>query len=180
MFKISLRKLTATAMLTALSIILERIITITPPSNTLDIRITFGNVPIILAGLLVSPVMGALCGLISDLIGCIISGYPPFPILMLAPIFTGFLPGFIVNTAGIEKKNNCNFILKCAVLLIAVTLSHLLSSFVITTYGLSIMRGITFAPMFFTRIPAMLIGLFIDAVSVCILYAPLKEAIKKR
>lgn len=178
MFKINLRQLTAAAMLTALSIILERFITITPPSNALDIRITFANVPIILAGLLVSPVMGGICGIISDIIGCFISGYPPFPILTLAPFVTGFLPGFIVLTLQRFRIRKCKFASNLSILLFAVCLSHLLSSFFITTYGLSIMRGVDFAPLFITRLPSMLIGLFIDTVSVCVLYAPLKHAIK--
>ena len=120
MFKINLRHLTATAMLTALSIIFERLLPITPPTNVADIRITFGNVPIILAGLLISPVMGLFCGVVSDLAGCFISGYPPFPLLMLAPAVTGFLPGFIVNSFRhiplIEKKR----VLRYTILLFAV------------------------------------------------------------
>ena len=180
MFKISLRHLTATAMLTALSIIFERLLPITPPSNTMDIRISFGNVPIILAGLLVSPFMGLLCGIVSDLVGCFISGYPPYPLLMLAPAVTGFLPGFIAMTLGAKRISEKKFVLRCAVLIFAVTVSHILSSFLITTYGLCRMRGIAFTPMFLTRVPTMLIGLFIDAFSVCMLYTPLKEALKKR
>lgn len=179
MFKINLRQLTSAAMLTALSIILERFITITPASNTLDIRITFANVPILLAGLLVSPLMGGICGVVSDIVGCFISGYPPFPILTLAPLVTGFLPGFIVLSLQNFNIKKHKVAFNLTVLLFAVGLSHLLSSFFITTLGLSIMRGIDFEPMFITRLPSMLIGLFIDAVSVCLLYAPLKHAIKK-
>lgn len=180
MFKFRLRQLTATAMLTALSIILERILSITPASNTMDIRITFANIPIIIAGMLISPVMGAVCGVVSDLAGCIISGYAPFPILTAAPLVTGLVPALIVKAAGLDKKVDAGFVYKSTVLVLAVTISHILSSVIITTYGLSVMRGVGYVPMLITRIPSMLIGLVIDAVMICVLYTPLKKALKKQ
>ena len=179
MSKQLLRNITATAMMTALSIVFERILPITPPSNAVDIRITLANIPIILTGILVSPVMGAVCGVISDIIGCFISGYAPFPLLTLAPLVTGFLPGFIVRTFSFEKYDKKGSAGQYALLFCAVTVTHLFSSFVITTYGLSVMRGLGFLPMFITRVPTMVIGLFIDAFAICALYSPLKKALKK-
>ncbi len=179
MSKKRIYQITASAMLTALSIIFERIITITPPSNTMDIRITFANVPIILAGLLVSPVMGGVCGVVSDLLGCLISGYAPFPILTLAPLVTGLVPGLIYKGSCIKNRPKSGALAKSAVLLAAVIVSHMLSSVIITTYGLSIMRGVGFVPMLITRVPSMLIGVAIDAVLICILYTPLQKALKK-
>lgn len=177
-----LKAVTAAAMLTALSVVFERVLTITPPSNLLDFRITFGDVPIILAGLFISPVMGGLSGLVSDVIGCFISGYPPFPLLMPAPIVTGFLPGFVLGIA--EKKlfsPNTRFFgaKKTALIAFSVATAHVLSSFLITTYGLSVMRGVGFLPMLITRLPSGFAGLLINTVSVCILYKPLSKIIKK-
>lgn len=179
MSKKRLYQITSCAMLTALSIIFERIITITPPSNTMDIRITFANVPIILAGLFVSPLMGGVCGVVSDLIGCIISGYAPFPILTAAPFVTGLVPSLVFKASGLEKRQNTGFLTNSAVLAFAVLVSHILSSALITTYGLSVMRGVDFVPMFVTRIPSMVIGVAIDAVLICVLYTPLRKALKK-
>lgn len=172
--------ITASAMLTAVSIVFERVIPITPPSNTLDIRITLANVPLILAGLLISPIMGGVCGVVSDLIGCVISGYPPFPILTLAPLMTGLVPGLIYKAAALESRPYASKTLKAAVTVFAVLVSHIISSLLITTYGLSVMRGVGFVPMLISRIPSMLIGFVIDAVLVCILLAPLKKALKRQ
>ena len=45
--KISLRGLTAGAMMAALSIILERVLAIMPASNMMDVRVSLSNIPII-------------------------------------------------------------------------------------------------------------------------------------
>ena len=166
--KTRLYALTAGAMMAALSIILERLLPITPPSNMMDIRISLSNVPLILAGVVVSPFTGGLAGVVSDIVGCFISGYAPFPLLTLAPLVMGFLPGAIL-----KKKGSCSFLK----VLFAVSLTHILASFLITTYGLSIMRGVAFVPMLITRLPSCAINLLIDVILV---YLLLKTPISKK
>ena len=157
-----IRALTASAMMAALSIILERILALMPASNMMDIRISLSNVPIILCGVLVSPVMGALAGVVSDIVGCFISGYAPFPILTAAPLLIGIIPGLILG-----KHEKYPFLKVMA----AITISHLLASFLVTTYGLCIMRGTYFVPMLITRLPSCFANLAID---VCLVYLLLK------
>lgn len=160
--------LTAGAMMAALSIVLERFLPITPPSNMMDIRISLSNVPIILASILVSPVIGAIAGVVSDIVGCFISGYAPFPLLTLAPLVMGFLPGVFLN-----KKGAYPFFK----VLLAVTVSHVFASVLITTYGLSVMRGIAFIPMLVTRLASCGINLAIDVILV---YLLLKTPLSKK
>ena len=157
--KMRLKNITAGAMMAALSIILERLLALMPASNMMDIRISLSNIPLILASILVSPLIGGIAGIVSDIVGCFISGYAPFPILTLAPLVMGFLPGFIIKS---DTKN----ILKVVA---AIFVTHILSSVIITTYGLSVMRGVGFVPMLITRLPSMGINLVIDAVLVCLL-----------
>lgn len=181
MFKKRLKAVTATAMLTALSVVFERVLTVTPPSNMLDFRITFADIPIILAGIFVSPVMGGVSGVVSDIVGCFVSGYPPFPILTVSPLIMGFLPGFIIAFAERKipffgKKTTC---MKNILVALSVIVSNIISSFVVTTYGLSVMRGVEFLPMLITRIPSCCVGIVINTVFVCLLYTPLKGIIKK-
>lgn len=158
--KANLKTITTAAMMAALSIILERFLPITPPSNMMDIRITLSNIPIILTSALVSPIAGALCGIVSDLIGCFISGYAPFPLLTLAPLVMGLLPGIVLG-----KKGSYPFIK----VLFAVVITHILASVLITTFGLSVMRGVAFIPLLIARLPSMGINLVIDTVLVYIL-----------
>lgn len=168
--KNKLRAITAGAMMAALSIILERVLALMPASNMMDVRISLSNVPIILAGVLVSPIVGGIAGVVSDIVGCFISGYPPFPILTLAPLVIGFMPGMILKfSKGLPKYS----FLKVAS---AITVSHVFSSVLITTFGLSVMRGVGFIPMLITRLPSMGINLVIDVVLV---YLLLKTPITK-
>ena len=161
--KTRLQKLTAGAMMAALSIILERVFAIMPASNMMDIRISLSNVPLVLAGVLVSPVIGGIAGIVSDIVGCFISGYAPFPILTLAPFVMGFLPGMIIKLYKTETKYP---FVKVS---LAVTVSHIAASVLITTYGLSVMRGVAFIPMLITRLSSMGINLVIDIVLVYLL-----------
>ncbi len=166
-----LRHLTICAMMSALSIVLERIITITPASNMMDIRISLSNVPIILAGVLTTSVMGALCGVVSDIVGCFISGYAPFPLLTIAPLIMGLLPKYLLS---FSKKNNGQY--SFAAICSALTITHALSSFFVTTMGLCVMRGTPFIPMLLTRIPSCSANLVID---ILLVYLLLKSPISK-
>jgi ECF transporter S component (folate family) len=139
-----------------------------PASNMMDIRISLSNVPIILASILVSPVIGAIAGVVSDIVGCFISGYAPFPLLTVAPLVMGFLPGVFLN-----KKGAYPFFK----VLLAVTVSHVFASVIITTYGLSVMRGVAFVPMLVTRLASCGINLAIDVILV---YLLLKTPLSKR
>ena len=173
--KARLRAITAGAMMAALSIILERIIAIMPASNMMDIRISLSNVPIILAGILVSPLVGGICGIVSDIVGCFISGYAPFPILTAAPFVMGALPALILLFLGKNYKNDKTFALwKVSV---AITISHLIASVFITTLGLCVMRGSYFIPMLALRLPSIGINLVIDIVLV---YLILRTPISKK
>ncbi len=166
----SLRAITSGAMMAALSIILERILALMPASNTMDIRISLSNVPIILAGILISPIIGGIAGVVSDVVGCLISGYPPFPILTFAPFVTGFLPGMIMRFYNHGVKYS---FVKVA---LAIAVSHVFSSMLITTYGLCVMRGVNFVPMLITRLPSMGANLVID---ITLVYLLLKTPITK-
>ncbi len=168
--KSNLQKITAGAMMAALSIILERIISIMPASNMMDIRISLSNIPLILAGVLVSPLIGGIAGVVSDIVGCFISGYAPFPILTLAPFVMGFLPEILLRLCKTESEHS---FLKVA---FSVTVSHIAASVLITTFGLSVMRGVGFIPMLITRLPSIGINLVIDTVLV---YLLLKTPISK-
>ena len=169
--KSRLYKLTAGAMMAALSIILERVFSLMPASNMLDFRISLSNVPIILAGIIVSPISGALCGVVSDIVGCFISGYAPFPILTVAPLIMGFLPGFIL---GKMRNNPCYSFFK---VLCVIVISHFFASVLVTTYGLCIMRGVGFIPMLITRLWSCLANIVIDT---SIVYLLLKTNLAKK
>ena len=84
--------LTVCALLTAMSVVLARVLTLIPAETT---RISLEALPIVLAGLLCGPIPGALVGLFSPF------GYNP--IFCLPPILYGLLAG-LVRRYVLEKS----------------------------------------------------------------------------
>lgn len=95
--KTSLRKTFSTqnlvmmAALIAMQIILARFLSI-QASDTL--RISFESIPVILAGMWLGPIPGAIVAVLADFLGTILSGYGTwFPPLVLGPLAVGVLSG---------------------------------------------------------------------------------------
>lgn len=84
--------LTVCALLTALSVILARLLTIIPSEIS---RFSLEAVPILLAGLLFGPVPGAAVGFAADFIGCLFSPFGYNPIFCLPPILYGLWVGLL-------------------------------------------------------------------------------------
>lgn len=84
--------LTVCALLTALSVILARLLTIIPSEIS---RFSLEAVPILLAGLLFGPVPGAAVGFAADFIGCLFSPYGYNPIFCLPPMLYGLWAGLL-------------------------------------------------------------------------------------
>ena len=100
MKRFPIRKLTAAALLVAMSIVLTRLLSlnIIPPI----VRLSAGNIPIFLASFWLGPVFGGITGFAADFIGAnLFSGwYPP---LSLGPVLTGILPGLFVRLTRRDK-----------------------------------------------------------------------------
>ena len=94
--KILVNNLVKAAMLTALSIILSRVLGIQLSPN---IKISFGTLPLMLVGMLFGPLLGALAGLCSDMIGIMINlGGTFHPGFTLGAILTDMVPEKNINT----------------------------------------------------------------------------------
>ena len=87
----STQNLMMMAALIAMQIILARFLGI-QVSDTL--RVSFESIPVILAGMWLGPILGAIVAVLSDLLGTILSGYGTwFPPLVLGPLSVGILSG---------------------------------------------------------------------------------------
>lgn len=84
------KQLTICALLTAMSIILARLIIPMPNEST---RFSIEAVPIFLAGMLFGPLPGALVGFAADFIGCLFSPFGYNPIFCIPPILYGLCGG---------------------------------------------------------------------------------------
>lgn len=82
-------------LLTALSIVLTRFMYIfVPLGGAQTLRISFGEVPIMMSGLLFGPLVGGVTGAAADLIGVLVNSQGAFhPGFTLSSILWGAIPG---------------------------------------------------------------------------------------
>ena len=90
--RMNTRRLVTMALLAALSVILARILGIQPLPY---LRLSFEDMPIILAGLLFGPVAGALTGVAADLAGGLLSPYGINPVFTVGPMAMGLCAGLL-------------------------------------------------------------------------------------
>lgn len=88
----NVRALCLAALLAAMSLILGKFLQIPTPFSTL-VRISFENLPLILAGLLMGPLAGAMTGAVADLVGCVLYGYEINPIVTAGAAAVGAMAG---------------------------------------------------------------------------------------
>lgn len=89
----TLLKLTCCAVLTALSVVLG-ILCKNLFTFGIYYRITFENLPIIIAGLMFGPAAGAVCGCFSDVVSCLLSTNPAVnPLITLGACTVGVVSG---------------------------------------------------------------------------------------
>ena len=93
------RVLTIMAMLAALSIIFGKVLAFTAG----PFRVSFENLPILMAGMFLGAPAGFLVGIIADIIGCLIVGYSINPIITLAAGSIGLLAGLMYRVLVNQK-----------------------------------------------------------------------------
>ncbi|MBR7182202.1 MAG: folate family ECF transporter S component [Clostridia bacterium] len=124
----NLRALCLAAVLAAMSLILGKFLQIPNPLQQV-VRISFENLPILLAGITMGPFIGGTVGVVADLLGCALYGYAINPIVTLGALAVGLLSG-IVGRYVITRP----LALKIAV---ATALAHLVGSVGVKSLGLA-------------------------------------------
>ena len=81
-------------LLAAMSLILGKFLQIPTPFAEF-VRISFENLPVILAGLVLGPLAGAMTGAVADLVGCLAYGYSINPIITLGAASVGLVAGTV-------------------------------------------------------------------------------------
>ncbi|MFP4200841.1 MAG: folate family ECF transporter S component, partial [Clostridia bacterium] len=86
------RAMVTVALLIAISVILTRVFGIMlPVGGVMSLRISFGEIPIYLSGILFGPFAGAAAGAIADLIGVMVAGMDFFPGFTVSAAVAGFI-----------------------------------------------------------------------------------------
>ncbi len=143
MKKTAVNKIVTAALLISISVVLGRfcVIYITP-----SLRINFGNIPIMLAGLMLGPVYGALAGAGADIVGSVfLSGLGWYPPLTVSAAVMGLIPG-LMSRFVTERPSK----LRTAA---AVFLSDLCGPIMWTTFWLSKLNNTPIWTLAAVRVP---------------------------
>ena len=163
-----IKKITLGAMLVAMSVVIG--IFCKSALNFADgmFRITFENLPIILSGVTLGPVVGGVVGLLSDLLSYLLSGqsYPINPIVTLGSTLIGVISGVIARYI-VRKRGSLQ-------LLLSAIISHILGSVIVKSIGLFTIYGW----MVLVRLPLYL--LIIAPIEIALLILLYKKTSFKR
>jgi ECF transporter S component (folate family) len=130
-------------------------------------RVTFENLPIILAGILLGPIVGGFVGCAGDLISYLLSSqaYPPNLIVTLGAIAVGVVSGIFAKHV-VTKRGNAQIIFSGLA-------AHMIGSMIIKPIGLFQFYGIAVL----WRIPLYLGIAPVEIILLCLLFK--SESFKK-
>lgn len=167
MKRINTKTLVLMALLAAVSIVLTRFLVVYLSSS---VRISFGNIPIFLASLLLGPVAGGITGAVADILGAtLFSPFGYYPPLTIPPVLVGILPAllkpFVLKTISLWR------------VYLIIFLTDLVASIGGTTYLLSVMYGTGYLELLVARGPVAFLVSIAEGITVYILYKRLHKAV---
>ena len=145
----SVRKLTMLALLTAMSIVFARVLSI----STGFVRFNLGSLPTLLAAVLFGPVEGFAVGAVADMIGGTLSGYAINPLITLGAGSIGLTAGLLWRALRTQ---------------ISVFAGHAVGSIVINSLALHLLYNYPWSVLV-TRIPNALVLAAVNTVLVRLL-----------
>lgn len=158
--KFNVKRLAVAAMLMAMSVVIGIFCKTVLNFDGGLFRVTFENLPILLAGIMFGPIYGGLVGCGSDLISYLLSAqtYPPNLIVTLGATMVGIISG-VVAKLFIKNHSNLQFI-------VAGGLAHLVGSMIIKPIGLFTFYGW----LVLWRIPLYLVIAPVEIIIICLLF----------
>ncbi len=123
-------------------------------------RITFENLPILLAGIYLGPVIGGLVGLASDLVSYFMSSqiYPPNLVVTIGACAVGVISGVMAKYV-IKQRGSKQIIISSAS-------AHIIGSMIIKTWGLYTIYGTAVL----VRIPLYIVIATVEITLICLLW----------
>lgn len=158
----NLRVMVTAALLSAFSIVLGKYLAI---NVTDSIRISFENLPIVMAGVFFGPIVGGIVGAVADLVGCFLVGYAVNPVITLGAALIGVISG-TVSAYAFPKKEGWRGTWR---IFIPVMLSHIICSMGIKTLGMMMYFG-TPAEIFYVRVPLYIVIGILESYIIMLLF----------
>jgi len=126
-FSLSLRLTVTLSLFVAISIVFGKYLAI----NVGEVlRFSFENLTIIFAGIAFGAIPGMLVGVVADLVGCVLVGYTVNPLVTLGALAIGAVSGITFKLT--HKLSTLPRVT------ISASVSHLIGSVIIKTFGLAI------------------------------------------
>jgi ECF transporter S component (folate family) len=157
----TLKALVMAAMFVALSIVFARMFSIRVSEG---LRLSFGQTPIILAGILLGPWWGLIVGVVADVTGFMIAPMGAYiPGLTLTSGLIGLIPGLIYKYV---IKNNITW-----ALIVSVVIDMLIVNGLLATFFLALVYSKrTFEAWLIARMPVELVMIVVQVV-ICLALA---------
>ena len=122
------RMIVMSGLLIAMNIVLGKFLAFNIGTS---IRISFENLPILMAGIFFGPVVGGIVGAGADLIGCVMAGYAINYVITIGAFSIGFVSGLISHCI-LKKKHSFPAIIG------SVLPAHAIGSMIIKSIGMFI------------------------------------------
>lgn len=125
----NIRVLVIAALLVAMSIVFGKVLSFTIG----PLRISFENLPILMAGIFFGPVIGMVVGIVADIIGCLIVGYAINPLITAGAACIGLFAGLMYYLPD-WKKQEIRIVL-------TVLTAHVIGSMIVKSIGFMVYYG---------------------------------------
>ncbi|MBQ8403573.1 MAG: folate family ECF transporter S component [Clostridia bacterium] len=158
----NLHVMVAAALLAALSIVLGKYLAFNIGET---LRISFENLPVLMAGVFFGPAVGAMVGAVADLVGCFMVGYAINPVITLGSALVGAVSGAIAMYA-FPRRAGWRATWR---VFIPVMAAHTVGSMFVKTLGMMLYYG-TPAEIFFVRIPLYIVIGFLEGYIIMLLF----------
>ena len=135
---VRVRRLCLAAFLVALSFLLGWLAKAL--QGTSPLRFTVEGLPILLGGLCLGGVYGALIGVTADLLSCLLAGQAPLPLITVGAAMIGLIPG-LFSRLFLRKQPIYTASPSYPVLLLLTAAAHTVGSIFIKSYALSQFYG---------------------------------------
>lgn len=170
MKRFTTKELVYMALLVSLSVVLTRVLSVRVAIGSVEgIRIGFGGLPIVLAGIAFGPLAGGLVGAVGDVVGYVINPMGAYmPHFTLTSALTGILPGLIVFYLFGRRRDYW-------VLLTAIAVGQAVSSVVLVPLFLESLFGIPRAATVLPRVvtQAIQVPIYASFVKAILAYSPI-------
>lgn len=176
--KLDTRIMVKAALLTALSIVMTRFLYFfVPLAGMPTLRISFGEIPIMMSGLMFGPLVGGITGLVADLVGVLINPQGAFhPGFTLSSILWGAIPGLFLLI--FKRSENYESTYSFKKIFISVLVSFVVISLTLNTIWLKHLYGTGFIALLPGRLLNAAVSVPLQSVIITTLFKYLKSIIR--